>query len=78
MSEASEAEGESPSTQKSFSPFPLTTTILVLGPVGSGKSAAINAVLGREACETSATAACTKKVRACWLPDGRCQCLVHV
>ena len=45
-----------------FDAFPLHTTVLVIGPVGSGKSALINSILGEKACETSATSACTRKV----------------
>ncbi|KAK9809626.1 hypothetical protein WJX73_008770 [Symbiochloris irregularis] len=64
FSEAEEAEGDGPNAQAPFTPFPLNTTILVIGPVGGGKSSVINAMLGQHACDTSATTACTKKVRA--------------
>ena len=56
------SEGGSGAAQEPYSPYPLTTTVLVLGPLGSGKSATINAILGAQACDTSATTACTKKV----------------
>ena len=63
IDEAREAEGSSP-TQEPYGEFPLPTTILMLGATGTGKSATINAILGEDACSTSATGACTKKVAA--------------
>ena len=43
--------------------FPISTTILVIGPTGCGKSATINRLLGQDLCPTSAYGLCTKKVR---------------
>lgn len=48
--------------------FPLTTTVLVLGPLGCGKSATINRILDERLCPTSATGRGTSKARPA-LPD---------
>lgn len=66
VAEGTRLEGQTPA-QEPYPDFPLRSTILVIGPVGGGKSSVINAMLGREACDTSLTTACTKKVADCCL-----------
>jgi septin family protein len=42
--------------------LPFTTTVMLLGISGSGKSSVINSLLGRQACNTDAFGLATKKV----------------
>lgn len=45
------------------SDLPFTCTVMLLGISGCGKSSVVNALLGRQACNTDAFGPATKKVQ---------------